>query len=358
MLTSVPTVRATLWLAALLTATVLGEAAQACQICIPKPTQTLADRLLSSDAVVLAREDPERPFHFATVEVLHGDPNQIPIDAFLNSQARRRLAMDPDAAMLIGRDGKTGKWQTLGIAGGEFEQVTRQVLSFSGDWQPGETNNAARLREFAQWLGHEDQRLHELAYLEVGRAPYATIRSISADIPLEQVRGMLDDPQYLEWRSLAILLLGQSTIDADQARVQRTMLNKQRLSGTLNLDAWATAYVAITGREGVEQLSDWYLNDKRRSRGELKAILRALSVLGAGDPDLREPITTAYRVLLAVHPRLAPEVARDLISWAQWDLATPMRAIRPQIAEADPLGAYAIDQYLLRADVYRETTGD
>jgi hypothetical protein len=35
-----------------------------------------------------------------------------------------------------------------------------------------------------------------------------------------------------------------------------------------------------------------------------------------------------------------------------------MRAIRPQIAEADPLGAYAIDQYLLRADVYRETTGD
>ena len=72
----------------------------ACQICIPLPERTLADRLLASDAVVLAREDAARPFHYEPVETLFGEPGGAPIDLFLHSQARRMLAADPQRAMV------------------------------------------------------------------------------------------------------------------------------------------------------------------------------------------------------------------------------------------------------------------
>ena len=329
--------------------------ALACQICIPWPKQTLADRLLDSDAVVLAREDPDRPFHFVAIETLKGEPGPAPIDAFLNSQARRRLAVEPDAAMLLGRETGSGKWQTLGIASGDYERVVRRILAFADDWRPGETDDPARLREFTRWLGHPDRRLHELAYLEVGRAPYASIRRVSAEVPLETVRAMLDDPRYLEWRSLAILLLAESGAPSDRARVRQTMRDKQRLSSTLNLDAWATAYLAVIGPAAVAELTSWYFNDANRSRDELRAIVRALSVHGANDPQLRGPIVTAYRTLVGIHPQSAPEVTRDLIAWRAWGLAPPMRALRPRIATADPLGAYAIDLYLRQAGVPRQS---
>ena len=56
----------------------------ACSICVPMPTQTLADRLHASDTVVLAREDPARPLHFRAIETVTGPPVEAPIDLFLN----------------------------------------------------------------------------------------------------------------------------------------------------------------------------------------------------------------------------------------------------------------------------------
>ena len=58
----------------LLAVLAITESALACQICVPRPTQTLANRLLQSDKVVLAREDPRRPYHYAAVETLKRDP--------------------------------------------------------------------------------------------------------------------------------------------------------------------------------------------------------------------------------------------------------------------------------------------
>jgi hypothetical protein len=332
--------------------------AMACQICVPLPTQTLADRLLQGGALVLAREDPARPFHFAAVETLKGDPGAAPIDAFLNSQARRRLALDPEAAMLCRRDPKGGKWQALGIAAGDYERVVRRILRFADRWSPGETANLQRLGEFAPLLGHRDLRLHQLAYLEVGRAPYALIRTVSGDVPMERVRTLLDDPRYIEWRGLDILLLGLSGAAEDRDRVIREMEGRQRSSITLNLDAWATAFVEVTGVEGIARLERWYFRDSGRSREELRNIIRALSVHATATPELRAPVVAAYRELAGVHPRSTPDIARDLIAWRQWDFSERLRLLRPQIAERDPLGAYAVSLYLQRAKAHEAAVQD
>ena len=345
-----PARRSRAWaLGLVLLAGLFAQAAHACQVCIPMPLKTLADQLLEADALVLAREDPERPFHYATVEVLKGEPGNAPIDAFLPSMERRLLARYPQRHMLLARAEPGGDWSALGIADADYERVVRRILKHVGHWRPGETDNRQRLAEFTPLLGHADSRLHQLAYLEIARAPYAEIRRIATEVPIETVRDMLDNPQYLEWRSLAILMLAQSERPADRERIRRTFADKQRLGSTINLTAWATAYLAIEGAGGVEHIRRWYLTPADRTREELQQIVEALSAAAGAEAPMREPVAAAYRALLGTQPSLAPDVVRDLIAWRRWDFVEQMQDIRKTIARQDPPGAYAIGRYLSSA---------
>jgi hypothetical protein len=338
------------WLPGLaILAGLLVQTANACQVCIPMPVKTLADRLLEADALVLAREDPQRPFHYAMVEVLKGDPGAAPIDAFLPSVDRRVLAQFPQRHMLLARAKPGGGWSALGIVDGDYERVVRRVLEHADSWTPMETSNRQRLAEFVPLLGHSDYRLHETAYLEVARAPYTEIRRIAAAVPLETVGDMLDQPRYLEWRSLAILMLAQSERPADRERIRTTFADKQRLGSTFNLAAWATAYLAIEGAGGVGQIQRWYLTRPDRAREELREIVKAMSVVAGAEAPMREPVAAAYRALLGTHPSLAPDLARDLIAWRRWDFAEQLQEIRKAIVKQDPLGAYALGLYLRSA---------
>ena len=320
----------------------------ACQICIPLPERTLTDKLLASDAVVLAREDAARPFHYKPVETLFGEADDAPIELFLHSQARRILAAAPERAMVLAHSPRDGGWTTVGLTTPELERVVGEILARAGHWQPLEIDNRERLDWFAHLFGHPDKQLHELAYLEIGRAPYAEIRRLAPRIDPETLREMLDEPRYLEWRSLAILMLGESGGEQDQARVRRTLAEKARLGSKTNLAAWATALVAVDGTAGIEQLKRLYASTPGRSREELEAVIQALSVHGKADPELRGPVADVYRLILAHQPSMAPAMVHDLVAWQRWDFADRIRAIR-QASAGDPLAAYALGLYLRSA---------
>jgi hypothetical protein len=319
--------------------------AGACQICIPLPTLTLADRLLASAAVVLAREDPARPFHYRAVEVVAGNPDAAPIELFLNSHARRTLAAHPQRAMVLTQSPKDGSWSALGITSPAYEGVVRAILARKGAWQPRETDHAERLDWFVPLLGHADERLHQLAYLEIGRAPYGQIRRLASRIPADTLATMLDEPRYLEWRSLAILMLGESGRPADRARVRDTLGSMARLGASLNLAAWATALVAVDGVDGVHRLQSLYLQDASRGREELEAVVQALSVHAAAEPGLRQPVVEAYAALLDAHPSLAPSLVHDLIAWQRWEFAERIHALSVAL-DQDPLARYSLGLYL------------
>ena len=145
---------------------------------------------------------------------------------------------------------------------------------------------------------------------------------------------------------LPILLLAQSEHPADKERIRTTFADKQRLGSRINLAAWATAYLAIEGAGGLDDIQRWYLTRPDRSREELRAIVKALSVIAGAEAPMREPVAAAYRKLLEVNPSLASDVSHDLIAWRRWDFAGQIRKIRTTIAGRDPLGAYALDIYL------------
>lgn len=291
------------------------------------------------------------------VEVSAGEIGDRPIDAFLNSQARRILAAYPQRAMVLACNRGADSWTTLGIADAEFDRVVRLVIEHADEWSPLETDNPQRLNAFARLLGHEDSRLHELAYLEIGRAPYGAVREIAERVSVQMVRAMLDDPRYLEWRSLAVLMLAQTRNPDDSARIRQTFDRKQRMRSTLNLAAWATAYIAVGGPAAIEHIEQIYLSRPDRSRDELREILQALSIQANDDAQLRSAIAAAYRTLIDAHPALASEITRDLITWRLWDFAEQVDRARTLIGEDDPLGTYALNLYLRMAAARADAAG-
>ena len=78
-------------------------------------------------------------------------------------------------------------------------------------------------------------------------------------------------------------------------------------------------------------------------------VVKALSVLGADDPMLRDRIVSAYASSIRTHPDLLPDLVRDLIAWRRWELADQIREIRKAVGKDDPLGAYAVVMYLRQA---------
>ncbi len=315
-------------LAALALTVVLPIAAslpiRACQICIPFPKKSAADFLIGSDAVVLAREDPRRPFHFAAVEVLKGDPDPGEIDLFLDSATRRLLAAYPERSVVLVRTdgGEDAGWRRVGIAAGDFAPLVRDVLEFAPDWQASPKRRTAF---FATKLGHEDAQVRTLAHLEVARSPYGEIRRLGGALPRERLRAFLADFRYIEWHPLYILLLAQSEHPEDRALIEDSLRSAAEFGIATNLAAWATALIEIEGAAALDLIETHFLRDADRKPEELREIVLALSVHGAeGHTHLRDRIVAAYGTLLAGHPEMARHVADDLIAWRRNELAEPL----------------------------------
>ncbi len=322
---------------------------KACLVCIPYPKKTGADYLIASDSVVLAREDPERPFHFAPVAVLEGDPVEKPIDLFLDSLTRRRLVADSNLSVVLAR--QRGEWRRLGLATEDFETVVRQILRFAPQWRTAAPDNPRRLEFFADLLGHDNLQIHQLAFVEIGRAPYSMIKRLSGKVPKEEIYLFLHNPLYRDWHSLYILMLAQDADEQARETITAAMVSAQRFALTTNLSAWATSYIEIQQTVAISLIEDWYFRNPNRTQEELSEVMTALSVHGSeGHRHLRDRIVQSYGVLLGSHPTMAPHIAKTLISWQRWDLAEPMAGILTSRSNKDPLGNYLIRSYVSMAE--------
>ena len=322
---------------------------EACMVCIPFPEDTATDQLLRGDVVVLARENPDKPFSFVAVEVLKGDLDDPAIDLFVDSTTRRRLALGPEHSVVLTLDAATNHWQSAGFGTPAYQALVRDILAQAPSWDlSGRAENRATF--FLPYLTHADPAIHELAYLEVGRASYDTIRRADRVVPTEQVHRFLSNPQYLEWHALYILLLGVDAHPDEKKAIRAAMESSAQFDSTLNLSAWATALIEIDGAQAIDWLEAVYLDAPGRKSDAVLEIVKALSVHGARKrSSLRQRIADSYGVLIQSHPSLAGWAARDLTSWNDWRFADELAALRESQSNMDGATAYAIDYYIGRA---------
>ena len=289
--------------------------AAACQICVPVPKKSAADHLLAARTVVLARE---ASFAYQPVEILKGERPGAAIDLLVDSKTRRMLAARPELSILLAETPE-GTWRRLGVAEAEFTALARHVLESTKGWK---AKPQERVEFFAGKLDHASAQIRNLAALEVGRAPYADIRKLASNVPREKVRAFLADLRYVEWHPLYILLLAQSQEARDHQRITDAFRAAARFGTTTRLAAWTTAYIEIGGEQAIAEVERQFFGDTGREEKELQEVVRALSVHGnTGAGSLRDRVVRAYGVLVANHPSLTPQVAKDLISWKRTELA-------------------------------------
>ena len=279
------------------------------------PEESAADYLIESSCVVLAREDPLRPFSFVPIEVLKGEYDGSPIDLFLDSVTRLRLANKPERCVVLVKGKGDKQWRTLGLASTDFQAAVRRIVVCSSTWS-GPMGKDRRVEFFLPLFGHRDPLIAELAYLEMGRAPYRALESLCSHVSSDQVQAILSRPEYAQWRSLAILLMGHRGEPKDEQIVAESLRRAERFGLTTDLAALAAAAIELNADEAMEFFEERYFRNPDRSRSELTQVLKATSLHGAEQHAVsRERIVESYRTLLAAHPEMASVVAPDLAAW-------------------------------------------
>jgi hypothetical protein len=330
-----------------------ASTAGACQICFPYPETTFADRLLKSKTVVLAKEKTNDPYSFYAVEVLKGVKDGKDINIFVDTTARRMLMQNSDDVVVFRQRYADPEWQYLTYADIEYQKFIRAILEQSAGWQAS-SGALKRIDFFAERLNHTHRLISEQAYLEVGRAPYTSIKQIAKTIPRSQIRASLSNPRYIEWHSLYILMLGQSQHPDDIAYIRKKIKSAAAYGFKINLAAWVTAFIETNPDTGVEEIETLYFNNKQRTPDELQEVWKSFSVLGSEGgfraaselADRRHRIINSYRILLDNHPKMAGPVAKDLTIWQVRALVEQLNQIRADAPALDPDTKMAITYYL------------
>ena len=322
-------------------------------ICFPYPKTTLADTLLQSKTVIMARERADKPYTFYTVEVLKGSKDGGDISAFISTTARRKLKQNSDDVVVFRQQYWGPGWLYAAYADTEYQKFIRSIIGQSSHWQTfgGDTK---RIDFFAKRLNHRHQGISEQAYLEVGRAPYASIKRISGSVPRRQIREFLNNWQLVEWHNLYILMLGQSRHPDDIAYIRHKLEASAEYGFKTNLSAWVTAFIETNPETGVEEIENFYFSNKNRTPDELQEVCKGLSVLGSegglravpGLVERRQRIVASYGTLLENHPLMAGPVAKDLTVWQIRALVEPLTQIQESESALTPDAKFAITHYL------------
>jgi hypothetical protein len=349
---------------ALLSGAFYAPVANACVICVPYPKTTLADVLNERKSVILAREKIGKPYLFYAVVVLKGAIDGNDFKAFINSADRRMLSKNLKDVAVFGKKDSGDDWRYIAYADREYQAFVREIILQADSWQKF-NGNLRRIDFFAERLTNSNLRIRDQAYLEVGRAPYSSIKRIAGSIPRRQIRELLANWRLVEWHSLYILMIGQSRHPDDRAYIRNKLENYAQYQITLNLSAWVTAFIESQPDFGVEEVEKLYFSTRDRTQDELEEVLKGFSVLGSEGGisfkpeivDRRHRIVKSYATLLDNYPIMAGLVAKDLTNWKTRALVPQLSKIKNGEPILDPSSLFAVDYYLSMASKFPAIKG-
>jgi hypothetical protein len=207
-----------------------------------------------------------------------------------------------------------------------------------------------RLRFFVPLFGHEERSIRELAYLELARAPYPFIKRLGRVVAREDFASMLEQRQYLQWRSLAILLLAQSDDPQDKQRILRSFRDAYRFGLKTNLAAWTAAAIEVEGESAIDFVEEHSFRRDDGEREHLESVFTALSMVGTqSDSQVQDRIVLSYRTLLAHSPEFAPRIADDLRRWNRTELTSELSKLVEGANSLDFPDKQSIRKYLRAA---------
>ncbi len=344
----------------LITVFILGlttpRALYACGVCFELPEASVADHILSAQVIVLAGPASDNPFRYGARKILKGTSANLEaapdIPFLVDSVTRRVFKSEPTTTVLLtygpnqSNDPKRSlsmTWRRIFIMNPDRSEFLERLRTNSSFWADGVTGKPERVSFFADYLWHPDQALHDLALIELDRAPYAFVRSIEIKSSTGQILSELGDLSRFAFRSVAIRLLGLQT-DPEALSIVRSRFAQSLKAGGLDSHAWALAGIEVDGSKAIRAIG-LTLGRLQRTSEDRKSLIRALTDAGSAQSELRPKIAPILSEVLQRDQGLALQIALETRSWSEAVLHQQFGAIATQ-EETDPATQFAIKMVL------------
>jgi hypothetical protein len=338
--------------------------ASACAICLSGWVVTIGQQLDLADQVVLALpENDGKSFRVVEVVKGRGSAGGIITEAVVRVDAATMSSRKP---VLLSWNGLAHTWTSIGTIGADYGDWLRQLVATGGaggrsaksTWpkttqSPTELTDAdwrERLAIVVPYLENPEALAAEIAYGEVGRAPYGALRSSKPRLEAAKIASWIDDPKLAPRRASYTLLLGIAGNSNDAAIIEQRVDTAWKARDATNLAAMLAADLELRGPARLDWIDQMYFADRNRTLAEIEAVLLALSVQGGANGAVpRERVIQAYRSFMAERKPMAGFVAQELADWGYWDATTEYVALLKSDAVKDPGSHFAIVNYLQRS---------
>ena len=238
-------------------------------------------------------------------------------------------------------------WASLGAIGTEHAAWLRKLAASA----PTTKMTAAEWQEHLvfvlPYLENAEPMVAEIAYGELARAPYSSLRSLKAHLDVSALRQWAGDPRLAKRQSLYTLLIGIAGDTSDAVRIEERLDAAWKAKDTTNLGPMLAADLELRGPSRMAWIDAKYMGERDRTTRELQAVLLALSVQGTANATIpRERVIESYRIFIDVHKALAGFVAQDLATWNYWGAGPDYLALLRSDLAQHPASRYAMLSYL------------
>jgi hypothetical protein len=346
-----------------LTLLTAGSAA-ACAICLSGWVVTIGQQLDLSDQAVLALADSDGQ-HFRIVEVVKGNgaAGRIITEPVLRADAETIQGGKP--ALLLW-NALAQRWAGIGAIDADHAAWLRRLVATGGTdgsrskptWpkatqKPNALTDAdwhERLAIVVPYLESPEPLAAEIAYGEMGRAPYGALRSVRLQLEAGKIASWVDDRKLASRRSTYTLLFGIAGGPSDAAVLEQRIDVAWKSRDATNLAAMLAADLELRGPARLDWIDQMYFADRNRTLPEIEAALLALGVQGGANGAVpRERVIQTYRSFMAERKPMAGFVAQQLADWEYWDATTDYVALLKSDVVKDPVSHFAIVNYLQRS---------
>lgn len=246
---------------------------------------SIVDKLMASNQIVLARPDPGEEFRFKIIASLEGDHGASTVPQTLSSIERDRMISHPDDAVLFARRGYFGNWRRIGYIPARHRDLFERIANRLPDWRQGKDHDRAAF--FTRHAADPDPLVRTNALIELGRQQYAVLRSLehstSADPLLERLAVLSE--HYLV--PIRLQLIGLSG-DRSALSTMKGLLATAVQTNDQNLRHHAVAFIELGGAGALHELSTVYLSDSDVPPDARQSVMDAIALhLREGDPRLR-----------------------------------------------------------------------
>ena len=277
------------------------QSAAACAFHGYTPNPTFVDLFLGTEQVVIARPSGAGSRGYTALETLLGpDVGEVPIE--VSDAVRRALAGQPEATVLLARDGSYGPWLEIVVLDAGYRRLVEQVAEKQSVWLLGDEQD--RLEFFAKRVNDTHPAIRDIALRELDRAPYAALRALR--LPKIDGLGAALETGDEALMPIRVLLAGLSQ-DAALGALVKTGLD-EAIEGQLPyVGAYVTALVELEGAEAVAGVFEAYQRAGVHTELTRERLMQALSVQYKSAPrKLRRAIAGE----VAKELRQAPEFGR------------------------------------------------